>query len=112
MLEDACFDIELKLAIHLHLADELPIVVAFAVTSSFSVNHQQIESEEESLLRYGQFNWQGESLGSIAIIWLTHILSQADHCLNHLQGWVAKRLETLKTFVGEKLEELDLTDNR
>nr|WP_238361230.1 IS1634 family transposase [Iningainema tapete] len=57
-------------------------------------------------------NWQGESLGSIAVIWLTHILSQADHRLNHVQGWVAKRLETLKMFVGEKLEELDLTDDR
>ncbi len=57
-------------------------------------------------------NWEGESLGSIAIIWLTHILSQADHRLNHVQGWVAKRLETLKMFVGEKLEELDLTDDR
>nr|WP_245912494.1 hypothetical protein [Calothrix elsteri] len=57
-------------------------------------------------------NWQGESLGSIAIIWLTHILSQADHRLNYVQGWVAKRLETLKMFVGENLEELDLTDDR
>lgn len=57
-------------------------------------------------------NWQGESLGSIAVIWLTHILSQADHRLNRVQGWVEKRLETLKMFVGEKLEELDLTDDR
>jgi transposase len=57
-------------------------------------------------------NWEGERLGSVAIIWLTHILSQADHRLNHVQGWVAKRLETLKMFVGEKLEELDLTDDR
>jgi transposase len=57
-------------------------------------------------------NWEGESLGSVAIIWLTHILSQADHRLNHVQGWVAKRLETLKMFVGEKLVELDLTDDR
>ncbi|BDA70062.1 unknown protein [Calothrix sp. PCC 7716] len=57
-------------------------------------------------------NWEGESLGSVAIIWLTHILSQADHRLNHVQGWVAKRLETLKAFAGEKLKELDLTDDR
>ncbi|MEH2293388.1 MAG: hypothetical protein V7K31_09825 [Nostoc sp.] len=57
-------------------------------------------------------NWEGESLGSVAVIWLTHILSQADHRLNYVQGWVAKKLETLKTFVGEKLEDLDLTDDR
>ncbi|MEH1803307.1 MAG: hypothetical protein V7L13_29925 [Nostoc sp.] len=57
-------------------------------------------------------NWQGESLGQIAVIWLTHILSQADHRLNHVQTWASKRLETLKTFVGEGLGELDLTDDR
>jgi hypothetical protein len=39
-------------------------------------------------------NWQGKSLGSIAVIWLAHILSQADHRLNHVQAWVSKRLET------------------
>ncbi len=57
-------------------------------------------------------NWQGQSLGSIAVIWLTHILSQADHRLNYVQGWVEKRLETLKMFVGSELRELDLTDDR
>jgi transposase len=57
-------------------------------------------------------NWQGESLGSVVAIWLTHILSQADHRLNQVQGWAFKRLETLKAFCGEDLHELDLTDDR
>ena len=57
-------------------------------------------------------NWQGESLGRVVGIWLTHILSQADHRLNQVQGWALKRLETLKTFCGENLHELDLTDDR
>jgi transposase len=57
-------------------------------------------------------NWQGESLGSVAVIWLTHILSQADHRLNHVQGWASKRLESLKTLMGDSLQELDLTDDR
>ena len=57
-------------------------------------------------------NWQGKSLGSIAVIWLAHILSQADHRLNQVQAWASKRLETLKTFLGEELRELDLTDDR
>lgn len=57
-------------------------------------------------------NWQGQSLGNVVVIWLTHILSQADHRLNHVQAWASKRLETLKTFVGEGLRELDLTDDR
>ncbi len=57
-------------------------------------------------------NWEGKSLDSIAVIWLTYILSQADHCLNHVQAWISKGLETLKTFVGDELRELDCTDDR
>lgn len=57
-------------------------------------------------------NWQGESLGKVAVIWLVYILSQADHRLNHVQAWASKRLETLKTFFGEELRELDLSDDR
>jgi len=30
-------------------------------------------------------NWQGLSLGKVAIVWLSHILSQADHRLNQVQ---------------------------
>jgi len=51
--EEACAQIEMKLGQHLIRAYELPTEVARADTSSFSVNHQQQESEEESLLRYG-----------------------------------------------------------
>jgi hypothetical protein len=57
-------------------------------------------------------NWQGLNLGSVVVIWLTHILSQADHRLNHVQGWVSKRLETLKRFTDESLRSLDLADDR
>ncbi|WP_228014684.1 DUF4277 domain-containing protein [Fortiea sp. LEGE XX443] len=45
--------IEVKLGQYLIRAYELPTVVARADTSSFSVNHQQQESEQESVLRYG-----------------------------------------------------------
>jgi len=57
-------------------------------------------------------NWRGQSLGNVAVIWLTHILSQADHRLNQVQAWAGKRLETLKKLIGESLNELDLTDDR
>jgi hypothetical protein len=29
-------------------------------------------------------NWVGLSLGLVSVIWLTHILSEADHRLNHV----------------------------
>jgi len=50
---EACSKIEVKLGQHLIRAYELPTEVARADTSSFSVNHQQQETEAESLLRYG-----------------------------------------------------------
>lgn len=50
---EARLEIEVKLGRHLIRAYELLTVVARADTSSFSVNHQQGQSPEESLLRYG-----------------------------------------------------------
>ena len=46
-------EIEIKLGRHLIRAYELPTEVARTDTSSFSVNHQQRDSPEENLLRYG-----------------------------------------------------------
>ena len=50
---EARLEIEVKLGRHLIRAYELPTEVARADTSSFSVNHQQGESAQESLLCYG-----------------------------------------------------------
>ena len=32
-------------------------------------------------------NWVGLSLGWVTVLWLTHILSEADHRLNHVEPW-------------------------
>jgi transposase len=57
-------------------------------------------------------NWHGPSLGSIVVIWLTHILSQANHRLNHVQPWVEGRKETLSALAGFPLRPLDFADDR
>jgi len=57
-------------------------------------------------------NWEGLSLGWVATGWLAHILSQADHRMNRVQGWAAKRLETLQFCTGEPVRELDFADDR
>jgi len=49
----ACAQIEVKLGQHLIRAYALPTEVARADTTSFSVHHQQDETVEQSLLRYG-----------------------------------------------------------
>lgn len=57
-------------------------------------------------------NWQGLSLGHIAVVWLSHILSQADHRLSHVQPWVEHHLETLGVSLEQDLRGLDLSDDR
>jgi len=57
-------------------------------------------------------NWQGLSLGWVAVIWLTHILSQADHRLSQVQPWAERRLETLRSCTGYPVRALDCSDDR
>jgi transposase len=57
-------------------------------------------------------NWQGLSLGWVATIWLSSILSRGDHRLVHVEPWVNQRLWTLRTATGHAVERLDFTDDR
>jgi transposase len=57
-------------------------------------------------------NWQGLSLGQVAVVWLSHILSQADHRLNHVQPWVEHHLKTIGVSLEQDLSGLDLSDDR
>jgi transposase len=57
-------------------------------------------------------NWVGLSLGWVTVLWLTHILSEADHRLNHVQPWAKPRLHTLRGATGQQVHPLDLSDDR
>ena len=58
-------------------------------------------------------NWQGLSLGQIVVVWLAYILSEGDHRLNSVQGWVAGILMTLSLCLkAAGLRELDFSDDR
>src|SRR5947199_2301690 len=57
-------------------------------------------------------NWQGLSLGWVATIWLSSILSRGDHRLVHVEPWVGNRLWTLRATTGQAVERLDFTDDR
>ena len=57
-------------------------------------------------------NWQGLPAAWVATVWLAHLLSQADHRLNHVQPWVEQRLHTLQAFLPLPLQPLDFTDDR
>src|SRR3982750_1984271 len=57
-------------------------------------------------------NWAGLSVGRTAVVWLTHVLSQADHRLNQVPPWLARRLETLGACLGQPVRALDVADDR
>lgn len=57
-------------------------------------------------------NWQGLSLGEVAVVWLGHILSQADHRLNHVQAWAERHLESIGVSIDKDIRGLDLSDDR
>ncbi len=56
-------------------------------------------------------NREGLSLGWVSVVWLTHILSQADHRMNRVQEWATRQMETLQG-CGSSLSPHDLTDDR
>ncbi|NJL42007.1 MAG: IS1634 family transposase [Leptolyngbyaceae cyanobacterium SM1_4_3] len=57
-------------------------------------------------------NWQGMSMGRVAVVWLSHILSQADHRLNQVQAWVEHHIETIGESLGQEVRGLDWSDDR
>lgn len=57
-------------------------------------------------------NWDGLSLGWTTTIWLTHILSQADHRLNKVQDWVSKHIQTISAVTGLAIRPLDFSNDR
>jgi transposase len=57
-------------------------------------------------------NWVGLSLGWVTVIWLTHLLSQADHRLNHVEPWAELRRHTRRGGTGQPVHPLDVSDDR
>src|SRR5690348_12806606 len=55
---------------------------------------------------------QGLSVGQLSVVWLAHILSQADHRMNRVQEWGSRRLCTLRGCGMPTLTPQDLTDDR
>src|SRR5918999_510990 len=57
-------------------------------------------------------NWVGLSLGWVSVVWLTPILSESDHRLNHVAPWATQRLHTRRECTGQPVPPLDVGDDR
>src|SRR5512135_975533 len=48
----------------------------------------------------------------VVAVWLLFILSQGDHCLNHVEPWVAEHQRTLSALLGKTVLPVQLHDDR
>jgi len=84
--------------------DDLPVIYGLLEQMHIQVILDKI------IPRHG--NWQGLSAGWVTTIWLVHILSEKNHLMEPVQVWVKNHLHTLRRLTGQKVQELDFTDDR
>jgi transposase len=47
-------------------------------------------------------SWKGPlTVGEVLAVWMLFVLSQQDHCLNHLEPWIANHCHTLSALLGK-----------
>ena len=84
--------------------DDLPVIIALLLKMHVA------ELIDQHFPTNG--NRTGLSLGQMCVIWLTFILTQADHRLNQVEPWVAEHRQTLSGCLGCQVEPRDCTDDR
>src|SRR5947199_3416908 len=58
-------------------------------------------------------HWKGPlTPGEVLSLWLLFLVSQGDHCLNHVQPWVAHHQGTLSALLGKPVRPTDAHDDR
>src|SRR5438270_12860498 len=58
-------------------------------------------------------HWKGPlTPGEVLAVWLLFLVSQADHCLNHVQTWVLQHHGTLSALLGKAVEPVHFHDDR
>ena len=58
-------------------------------------------------------HWNGPlTPGEVLAVWLLFVLSRGDHCLNHVQPWVAQHQGVLSALLGKPVLPVDLHDDR
>jgi transposase len=58
-------------------------------------------------------HWKGPlTPGDVLAVWLLFLVSRGDHCLNHVQPWVAQHHGTLSALLGKPVLPTDAHDDR
>jgi transposase len=91
--------------------DDIPVLLAHTRFTGHILDKLQVTALlDKHFPTHG--NWQGLSLGMVTSVWLSFILSQANHRLSHVQGWAGERLMSLAMCLGQEVRALDFSDTR
>jgi transposase len=89
---------------YIERVDDLPLLFGL-------LQHMGIQVILDKVIRpHG--NWQGLTAGWVITIWLMHILSEQNHCMEPVEDWVGKHGITLCRLTGQKVTKLDFSDDR
>ncbi len=89
---------------YIERVDDLPVL--FGLLQQMSI--QAIL--DEIIVPHG--NWTGLTPGWVITMWLMHILSEQNHCMEPVQQWAEEHLVTLRRLSGQKVTALDFSDDR
>jgi len=93
-----------ELTIETERLDDIPLLYGF-------LKEMGIQRTIDAVIKtHG--HWSGLSMGWVVMIWLVHIVSEHNHCLDHVRGWVKDHRHLLKHLTGQDVTELDFTDDR
>ena len=58
-------------------------------------------------------HWKGPlTPGEVLAVWLLFVVTEGDHCLNHVESWVAQHQGTLSALLGKSVLPTDAHDDR
>src|SRR5437016_3575838 len=93
-----------QLTVTTERVDDIPILLAQSEDMGLA------ELLDEYFKPHG--NWEGTSLGWTTAVWLTHMVSEGDHRMNQVQGWVAQWVQTLQGCTGQEVRGQSWSDDR
>jgi transposase len=85
-------------------ADDIPLLLAHMQRMNIA------ELLDKHIPVHG--NRKGLSLGNVIMVWLSHILSEANHRMNQVQEWSKLRKEVVRSCGLSTFEDGDMTDDR
>ena len=89
---------------YMERVDDLPVL--FGLLQQMHIQ----EILDEVITPHG--NWRGLTPGWVITIWLMHILSEQNHCMEPVQEWALTHLITLRRLSRQPVEALDFSDDR